>query len=125
MARWTSTSSSSTAADHPVDFGAQARAFAALLQHWNLDRPHVVAHDFGGAVSLRATLFEQAIYSSLMLVDVDALPPYIHEAVLRAYIQNASHRGLAEEPDAGHLIQYDKPVVLANLIRSWLSRTRP
>ncbi|MFB6722251.1 alpha/beta fold hydrolase [Kribbella sp. NPDC056345] len=212
---------STKAPDHPVDFGAQARAFAALLQHWNLDRPHVVAHDFGGAVSLRATLFEQAVYSSLMLVDVvaippsgspffrfvadnpttlDALPPYIHEAVLRAYIQNASHRGLAEDdlqsllepwtsdtghpafyrqitqyderylvdnegrlgeltlpvhvvwgredswiprqtgqrlaalipgaeftevPDAGHLIQYDNPVVLANLIRSWLSRTRP
>src|SRR4051812_35214409 len=38
-------------ADHPVAFGAQADAFAALLTHWGLDRPHVIAHDFGGAVS--------------------------------------------------------------------------
>jgi len=103
--------------DHAVDFGAQAKAFAALLEHWGLDRPHVVAHDFGGAVSLRATLAEQAAYASLMLVDVvaippsgspffqfvkrhpttlDELPPYIHEAILRAYVSAASHRGLRE-----------------------------
>ena len=103
--------------DHAVDFGAQATAFAALLEHWGLDRPHVVAHDFGGAVSLRATLAEKAAYASLMLVDVvaippsgsaffqfvkrypttlDELPPYIHEAILRAYVRAASHRGLRE-----------------------------
>jgi pimeloyl-ACP methyl ester carboxylesterase len=103
---------------HPgdaVDFDAQGKVFAALLDHWGLDRPRVVAHDYGGAVSLRATLFEHASYASLMLVDtvaippsgspffrfvqdnpttLDALPGYIHEAILRAYIQNASHRGL-------------------------------
>jgi pimeloyl-ACP methyl ester carboxylesterase len=104
--------------DHPVDFGSQAEAFAALLQHWQLDRPHVVAHDFGGAVSLRATLIGGATYSSLMLVDVVAIPPsgspffrfvqnhpdllgelpaYIHEAIVRTYIQGASHRGLRED----------------------------
>jgi pimeloyl-ACP methyl ester carboxylesterase len=103
---------------HPVDFGAQAEAFAAVLEHWGLDRPHVVAHDFGGAVSLRAALVGGARYASLLLVDVvaippsgspffrfvadnpttlDALPAYIHEAILRAYIQGASHRGLAED----------------------------
>jgi pimeloyl-ACP methyl ester carboxylesterase len=106
---------------HPVDFGAQARAFAALLEHWQLDRPRVVAHDFGGAVSLRAALVEKAVYASLMLVDVVAIPPsgspffqfvkrhpttldevpaYVHEAILRAYVSAASHRGLrADELD--------------------------
>jgi pimeloyl-ACP methyl ester carboxylesterase len=103
---------------HPVDFGAQAEAFVAVLDHWGLRLPHVIAHDFGGAVSLRATLVGGASYASLMLVDVvaippsgsaffrfvadhpdtlDALPPYIHEAILRAYIQGASHRGLADD----------------------------
>jgi pimeloyl-ACP methyl ester carboxylesterase len=103
---------------HPVDFGAQAEAFAAVLRHWDLQRPHVVAHDFGGAVALRATLHGGVRYASLMLVDVvaippsgspffrfvgehpgvlDGLPPYIHEAVLRAYIGGASHRGLAAD----------------------------
>ncbi|WP_433337745.1 alpha/beta fold hydrolase [Spirillospora sp. CA-294931] len=108
---------SSKHAGHAVDFGAQAEAFAALLSHWGLDRPHVVAHDFGGAVSLRAHLSLDVAYASLMLVDVVAIPPsgspffrfvqdhpdvlgglpgYVHEAIVRAYIQRASHRGLRE-----------------------------
>lgn len=102
---------------HPVDFGVQAEAFAALLAHWELDRPHVVAHDIGGVVSLRAHLTHGVPYASLLLADVVAippagspfyryvqeyaavltqLPPYIHEAVVRAYIGGASHRGLHE-----------------------------
>ncbi|QPP07968.1 alpha/beta hydrolase [Streptomyces bathyalis] len=103
---------------HPVDFGTQAEAFAALMAHWQLDRPHVIAHDFGGAVSLRAHLFGRLNYSSLMLVDVVAIPPsgspffqfvhdnpellgqlpaYIHEAIVRSYISNASHQGLRDD----------------------------
>ncbi|MEU7743887.1 alpha/beta hydrolase [Nonomuraea sp. NPDC049158] len=109
---------SSKHADHPVDFGAQADAFAALLAHWGLDRPHVIAHDFGGAVSLRTHLILGVDYASLLLVDVVAIPPsgspffkfvqdhpgvlpqlpaYIHTAIVRAYIQGASHRGLRDD----------------------------
>jgi pimeloyl-ACP methyl ester carboxylesterase len=122
---------SSKNAGDPVDFGSQGKAFAALLEHWDLDRPHVVAHDFGGAVSLRATLFEKAAYGSLMLVDVvaippsgspffrfvqrhpttlDELPPYIHEAVLRAYISGATHAGLRDDD-------------LTQLITPWIGDT--
>jgi pimeloyl-ACP methyl ester carboxylesterase len=106
---------------HPgqrVDFGVQADAFAALLGHWNLDRPHVIAHNIGGAVSLRTHLAAGADYASLMLVDVVAIPPsgspffrfvqdnpgllgqlpaYIHHAIVRTYIQNASHLGLRDD----------------------------
>lgn len=109
---------SSKHAEHPVDFGAQAEAFAALLGHWGLERPHVIAHDFGGAVSLRTHLTLGVPYASLMLVDVVAIPPsgspffkfvqdnpevldglpaYIHESIVRAYIRGASHRGLRDE----------------------------
>jgi pimeloyl-ACP methyl ester carboxylesterase len=109
---------SSKSPDHPVDFDSQARCFAALLQHWQLDRPHIVAHDFGGAVSLRANLFYDMSYVSLMLIDVVAIPPsgspffrfvqqhsaimaglpaYIHEAIVRRYIQGASHRPLRDD----------------------------
>jgi pimeloyl-ACP methyl ester carboxylesterase len=90
---------------HAVGFGVQAEAFGALLAHWDLDRPHVVAHDYGGAVSLRATLVHGVPYASLLLADVVAIPPsgspffqlvkehpdvlaqvppYIHEALVRA-----------------------------------------
>jgi pimeloyl-ACP methyl ester carboxylesterase len=103
---------------HPVDFGVQAEAFAALLAHWDVERPHVVAHDFGGAVSLRAHLVAGVPYESLLLVDVVAIPPsgspffqfvqdhpgllgelpaYIHTAIVRAYIQRASHRSLRDD----------------------------
>jgi pimeloyl-ACP methyl ester carboxylesterase len=109
---------SSQHAEHPVDLGVQAELFAELLAEWGLDRPHVVAHDIGGAVALRAQLLHGAAYRSLMLVDVVALPPvgspffrfvqqhpgvlgelpaYIHEAVLREYVQGAGHRELRPE----------------------------
>jgi pimeloyl-ACP methyl ester carboxylesterase len=109
---------SSKHADHPVDVGTQADAFAALLKFWDLDRPHVVAHDIGGAVCLRTHLVGGAAFASLMLVDVVAIPPsgspffrfvqanpdllgqlpaYIHQAIVRTYIENASHRGLRED----------------------------
>jgi pimeloyl-ACP methyl ester carboxylesterase len=106
---------SSKAAEHAVDLGVQGELLAELIAEWGLDRPHVIAHDFGGAVSLRAHLLHGARYRSLMLVDVVAIPPtgspffrfvqehpgllahlpgYIHEAIVTAYIQGASHRGL-------------------------------
>ena len=109
---------SSKDAAHPVGFGVQAEAFQALLTHWGLDRPHVVAHDYGGAVSLRAHLVHGVPYASLLMADVVAIPPsgspffrlvkehpdvlarvppYIHEALVRAYIGNASFRELRED----------------------------
>src|SRR5512132_1406909 len=113
---------SSKTAGHAVDLGVQGELLADLIAEWGLDRPHVIAHDLGGAVSLRAHLLHGADYRSLMLVDVVAipptgspffrfvqahpgllaeLPPYIHEAIVTAYIRGASHRGLrAEDLDA-------------------------
>ncbi|WP_326947438.1 alpha/beta hydrolase [Amycolatopsis sp. NBC_01307] len=102
---------------HAVDFGVQTEAFTALLTHWGLERPHVVAHDYGGAVSLRAHLFHDVPYASLLLADAVAIPPsgspffqlvkqhpdvlaqvppYIHEALVRAYIGNAAFHQLRE-----------------------------
>ena len=108
--------------EHRVAADVHAQAFKALLDHWGLDRPQVVAHDLGGLVSLRAHLVEGAAYASLFLVDVVAIPPsgspffrfvqenpallpqlpaYIHEAIVRAYVGNATYRGLSpEELDA-------------------------
>jgi pimeloyl-ACP methyl ester carboxylesterase len=33
-----------------------------LLSHWALERPHVVAHDIGGTVALRAHLLHGMKY---------------------------------------------------------------
>ncbi|MBO0829383.1 MAG: alpha/beta fold hydrolase [Streptosporangiales bacterium] len=121
---------SSMRADHAVDLGVQGEAFAALLRHWDLPRPQVVAHDYGGAVSLRAHLLHDTAYRSLALVDVVALrpwgspffrlvkenaglftaqPPTVHRGALEAYIGTASHRGLT----AGQLRTLTSPWLTA------------
>jgi pimeloyl-ACP methyl ester carboxylesterase len=109
---------SSKQPEHRVSLDVQAELFAALLSSWGLESPHVVAHDYGGAVALRAHLLHDRPYASLALVDVvalapwgsdffnlvrdhaevfRALPPAIHEGVLRAYIGGASQVGLSSE----------------------------
>jgi pimeloyl-ACP methyl ester carboxylesterase len=105
-------------AGQDVSLGIQNRVLAALLDHWQLDRPDVVAHDFGGATALRTHLLDGRDYRSLTLIDpvaigpsgspfvqaairheqvFAALPGYIHEALLRAYVGNTVHRELADE----------------------------
>ncbi|QKW09331.1 alpha/beta hydrolase [Streptomyces sp. NA04227] len=102
-------------AGQDVGLDSQARVFTELLAHWGLDRPAVLAHDFGGCVSLRAHLLHGARYARLALVDPVALspwgspayrllgahaevfgelPPALHEALVRAYVASASHHGL-------------------------------
>lgn len=109
--------SSSKDAEHPVSLDVQGRLFADLLQYWDLDQPHVIAHDYGGAVSLRAHLLHGAPYASLALVDVVALAPWgsdyfrlvrdnadvftaqpaaQHEGALRAYIDGAAYGSLTD-----------------------------
>lgn len=101
--------------EHRVSLDVQGELFADLLAHWGLRSPHVIAHDYGGAVALRAHLLHGAPYASLALVDVVALAPWgsdyfrlvrehadvftalptaIHEGALRAYIAGASHVGI-------------------------------
>lgn len=109
---------SSKDAEHDVDLDVQGAAFTALLEHWGVERPHIIAHDYGGAVSLRAHLLHHVPYASLCLVDVVALRPWgspffslvkenadvfaqlpatVHRGALEAYIAGASRRGLRVE----------------------------
>lgn len=94
-----------------VSLAVQGQLFAALLRHWRLAKPDVVAHDIGGCTALRAHLLHGCEYASLMLVDPVALAPwgspfvrhvraheeafaglpsYIHAAILPAYIAGAA-----------------------------------
>lgn len=100
-----------------VSLGVQNRVLSRLLAHWQLHDPIVVGHDFGGATALRARLLDRHNYSRLVLIDAVAvapwgspffrhvgefepafagLPPYIHEAICRTYIQSAATTPLAE-----------------------------
>jgi pimeloyl-ACP methyl ester carboxylesterase len=119
---------SSKHAEHQVSLDIQGELFADLLDHWELSSPHVVAHDFGGTVALRAHLLHDARFTSLALVDVVALAPWgsdffrlvrdhadvfnalpaaVHEGVLRAYIAGASHGGVS-------------PATMDDLVAPWV-----
>lgn len=107
-----------------ISLSVQNKVFAALLQHWGLERPHVVAHDFGGATALRAWLLDGCRYRSLTLVDPVAvrpwgsplvqhvhaheaafagMPAYMHQAILPPYIRSALHRAVADETLEGYI----------------------
>ena len=111
-----------------VSLDTQGRVFAELLSYWELDVPTVVAHDFGGAVALRALLLHRARYRRLVLVDPVAIRPWgspffrlvrdhagvfeqlpadLHRALVREYLAGASSPGLSE-------------VVLDRLVEPWL-----
>ncbi|MCC8338062.1 alpha/beta fold hydrolase [Streptomyces sp. R1] len=114
-----------------VSLAAQGRVFAELLEHWGLRRPLVAAHDFGGAVALRAHLLHGARYGALALVDPVALAPWgspffrlvrenaevfgrlpegLHRALVREYVGSTGGPGL-------------HPAVLDRLVEPWLGET--
>lgn len=103
--------------DRDVSLGVQNRVLGAALDHWGLSRPHVLAHDFGGATTLRAHLVDGRDFASLTLIDPVAmrpwgspfvahvreheaafagLPDYAHEALVRVYLQAAAAQPLTE-----------------------------
>ena len=116
---------------HDRVYPRQTQIFSALLRHWHdasgrpTFRPHVVAHDIGGAVALRALLladsaFPAPSFASLALVDCGAafpvdepffslvrenasvfqsLPAKLHEAMLREYLRGASFKGLRRDQE--------------------------
>ncbi|PRX99007.1 alpha/beta fold hydrolase [Allonocardiopsis opalescens] len=119
---------SEKSAGQDLSLAALGGVFAALLDHWGLERPLVVAHDSGGAVALGAHLLHGVPYRRLALVDAVALSPWgspffqlvgehaevfrrlpaaLHSALLRAYVESASGPGL-------------HPSVLDALVRPWL-----
>ena len=100
----------------------QGETFAFMLDYWGLECPRVVAHDFGGATTLRAHLLHGRDFERYVLMNVVAmrpwgsvffdhvgrhvdafteLPPHIHAAVVRAYIGGALVNDLgADDLDA-------------------------
>jgi pimeloyl-ACP methyl ester carboxylesterase len=104
-----------------VSLAGHGARLAALLEHWRLERPALVAHDIGGATALRAHLLHGREVAALALADVVALAPWgspfyrlvhdheivfeqlpaaIHEGVLRAYVGTAQPAPLDPEVEA-------------------------
>lgn len=102
-----------------VSLGVQNRLLAELLDHWGLDTPYIVGHDFGGTTVLRTHLVEGRDFRKIALIDAVSLAPwgspfvahvrrheeafrgipaYIHKAMVAAYVRGAIHRDM---DDAG------------------------
>ncbi|HTW28634.1 MAG TPA: alpha/beta hydrolase [Acetobacteraceae bacterium] len=107
-----------------VSLGVQNTLLAALLRYWQLDRPCVIAHDFGGATALRAHLLDGCEFERLLLIDPVAIRPWgssfvqhvrrheaafaglpdaMHRAILQAYIRGAAYRSLSDTELAPYL----------------------
>ncbi len=108
-----------------VSLEIQNQVLAELLDHWGLEKPDVVAHDFGGATLLRSMLLNKCTYKKIMLIDIVAISPwgspfvqhvkkhedvfagipdYIHRAMVQAYIRDAIFSDVSDE-DIDFLVQ--------------------
>lgn len=121
-----------------VSLAVQNKVLAALFEEWDLERPDVLAHDFGGATALRAWYLNGLRYASLTIFDAVAiapwgspfvqhvrkheeaftgLPSYMHQALLHAYLQTAAHKPLSEEALAIYSAPWLGPVGQAAFYR--------
>lgn len=111
-----------------VSLATQNQVLAALLDHWALESPFIVGHDFGGTTVLRTHLLEKRDFRKIALIDpvavgpwgspffqhvrehqpaFESLPAYIHEAILLAYVRGASYHPMAGD-------------TLAEIVQPWL-----
>ena len=118
-------------AGQDVSLGIQNKALAAMLAFWKLERPKVIAHDFGGATALRAHLIDGCDYERLLLIDPVAVrpwgspfvqhvrqhesafagvPDYIQAAILKAYVSGAAARPLSENELEPYVAPWIGPV---------------
>jgi pimeloyl-ACP methyl ester carboxylesterase len=116
-------------ADRRTSIDVQGQVFAEMLAHWGLERPIVIAHDMGGATTLRAHLLHGCEFERYVLMNVVAmrpwgseffdhvgrhveaflgLPPHIHKAVVTAYIKGA-------------LVNHIDPGDFEKLVAPWLT----
>lgn len=98
-----------------VSLGIQNQLLDRLLDHWGLEKPAIVGHDFGGTTVLRTHLLGRRDFDKIVLVDPVAISPwgspffkhvnrheeafagvpdYIHDAIVRAYVKTAAYKAI-------------------------------
>ncbi len=108
----------------------QAEIFVALLAHWGVRAPGVIAHDVGGVVALRAMLLHGVEFSALTLINAASvtgwgdgdffravqghpdvftmLPPWALDSLIEAKLRSASHTGLRADAAQTYLAQWTR-----------------
>ena len=101
-----------------VSLGIQNQILDKLISHWELDDPSIIGHDFGGTTVLRTHILNSRKFKKIILIDPVSLSPwgspffkhvnrheeafagvpdYIHEAIVRAYINTAAFKPIDED----------------------------
>lgn len=109
---------SSDKPDDDVSLGVQNSILAAIIDHWGLDKPVGLGHDYGGATLLRAAVLNKIPFERLVLIDPVAvspwgseflrhvrshleafsgMPEYMHRALIEAYVRTAMFQELPQE----------------------------
>lgn len=110
-----------------VSWDEQPRRLVELIEHWQLERPAVVAFDFAPIFALRAHLLEGLPLGPLVLADAAVIPPFvtdfsrqakenigvfrnlpthIAEGMIRAHIERTTHHPMPREVLDGYLRQW-------------------
>jgi len=100
-----------------VSLGIQNQVLDHLLNHWQLENPAIIGHDFGGTTILRTHLISGRDFDKIVLIDPVAVSPwgspffkhvneheaafagvpdYIHEAIVRAYVKTAAFKPIGD-----------------------------
>jgi pimeloyl-ACP methyl ester carboxylesterase len=101
-----------------VSLGIQNRILDQLIDHWGIENPFIIGHDFGGTTVLRTHLINGRDFRRIVLIDPVAISPwgspffqhvnaheaafagvpdYIHEAIVRAYVKTAACKPIVDE----------------------------
>jgi pimeloyl-ACP methyl ester carboxylesterase len=59
-----------------VSLGIQNQILDKLLDHWDLDNPPIIGHDFGGATVLRTHILDARAFEKIVLIDPVSLSPW-------------------------------------------------
>ena len=114
-----------------VSLGVQNRLLSALLNHWHLECPNLLCHDFGAATALRAHLLDGRDYAKVLMFDAVAIrpwgspfvqhvhqheaafagiPEYLQRAILTAYIRGAIVRSISDVEMEPYLAPWLGPI---------------
>lgn len=110
-----------------VSLGIQNQVLTHLISEWDLNRPSILGHDFGGSTVLRTHLLNHCQFDKIVLIDPVAVSPwgspffkhvnvhekafsevpdYIHDAIVRAYVETAAFKPL-------------DPITIDNILLPW------
>ena len=95
-------------ADPSIDTSmtAQVPVLEGLMAHWGLDSAHIIAHDIGGSVAQRFSVFSPERVRSLTMIDVVSYDSYPSKRT-RQQMQEGLE-ALIKKPDADHRAHFEE-----------------